>query len=259
MLTSPYVLIAGAVPEEILKIMEQLEFPTIMKIGGRSIIAGNLTGIPVQILATGPGPVNTAQAITAAIENERPGLIIQTGCAGSFRASGLDIGDIGLATQEIDVQLGIEPESPDQPPDDLPFDLAHASGLPLKNRYPLDPILVEKAFSYLNTGFAQTGIRIQKGTFVTVSTITATDQRSEMLSRSFSPSMESMEGAAGAYLSLHYDIPFLEIRSASNFVGNRNRESWNLPLAFDRAAAAVIRVMEGLHHMDSFDFYDLKG
>ncbi len=48
-----------------------------------------------------------------------------------------------------------------------------------------------------------------------------------------------MEGSAAAHLAIHYNIPFLEIRSASNMVGKRDKAAWNLALAFERAAMAV--------------------
>ncbi len=59
----------------------------------------------------------------------------------------------------------------------------------------------------------------------------------------FSAYMESMEGSGAAHTAIHYDIPFLEIRAASNFVGKRNRDEWNLPLAFERCAEAVLLIM----------------
>ena len=60
--------------------------------------------------------------------------------------------------------------------------------------------------------------------------------------------MEGMEGAGAAYLAIHYDIPFLEIRSASNFVGKREKESWNVPLAFERGAMAVLNLIRVFWH-----------
>jgi len=53
-----------------------------------------------------------------------------------------------------------------------------------------------------------------------------------------------MEGSGAAHLSIHYDIPFLEIRAASNMVGKRDRSGWDLPLACRRSNEAVIIFLE---------------
>jgi futalosine hydrolase len=60
--------------------------------------------------------------------------------------------------------------------------------------------------------------------------------------------MENMEGAGSAHVSMHYHIPFLEIRSASNMVGKRDTSLWNLPLAFERASEAVFELVCKLTH-----------
>ena len=53
-----------------------------------------------------------------------------------------------------------------------------------------------------------------------------------------------MEGAAAAHVALHYGIPFLEIRGASNLVGPRNRNAWNLPLAFENSCTCLMAVLQ---------------
>jgi futalosine hydrolase len=88
--------------------------------------------------------------------------------------------------------------------------------------------------------FCDQPIKVLTGPFVTVSTITATEERAERLFNRFRPCMENMEGVAGAYIAKHYSIPFLEIRCASNLVGKRDRASWDLATACERGAKAAI-------------------
>lgn len=80
MITSP-VLIAAAVPEELASFRNRMDKPSAFPIGGREAVSGYIGEVPVRILTTGPGQVNAVQALTAAIEGERPALILQTGCA----------------------------------------------------------------------------------------------------------------------------------------------------------------------------------
>ena len=220
-------------------LIDRVEKPVVSKVGGRKIVSGYIEGKPVKLLVTGPGLVNTVQALTAAIEDSMPSLIIQTGCAGAFKESGFKIGDIGIATEEIDVNLGIEPENGKGPLNELPFSLLNSHCRDIKNRYLLDHELANLAFKAIKKDCADKNIGLIKGPFITGSTITATDMRAEKLYKQFKPCMESMEGSGAAHLAIHYNIPFLEIRSASNMVGKRDPGAWNLALAFERGAMAV--------------------
>ncbi|MBC2695089.1 MAG: futalosine hydrolase [Desulfobacteraceae bacterium] len=237
------IIVLAAVEEELSKLIDRIENPIFSIVGGRRITCGYIEGKPVRVLITGPGTVNTVQSLTAAIENARPSLIIQSGCAGAFRESGLNIGDIGIATEEIDIQLGIEAEDSRLPLNELPFSIIKSSNIDIKNRYPLDIKLVNQASETLTKVFEGKSVQVVNGSFVTVSTITATDSRAKDIYKYYSSCMEGMEGAGTAHLAIHYDIPFLEIRSASNFVGKRDRSSWNLSLAFERGAMAVLNLI----------------
>ncbi|MBU4257891.1 MAG: futalosine hydrolase [Proteobacteria bacterium] len=243
------IIVSAAVEEELSKLIDSIESPIFSSVGGRRVAHGYIEGKPVRAIITGPGSVNTVQSLSAAIETAKPSLIIQTGCAGAFRESGLNIGDIGIATEEIDIQLGIETENGSLPLNELPFSMIKSSNVDIRNRYPLDIKLANQALDTLAKVFEGKSVQVIKGAFVTVSTITATDNRAKDIYKHYSPCMEGMEGAGAAHLAIHYDIPFLEIRAASNFVGKRNRNSWNLPLAFERGAMAVlnlIRTVDGL-------------
>ena len=237
------IIVSAAVEEELAKLVDHIESPVFSSAGGRKMASGYIAGKPVRALITGPGVVNTVQSLTAAIENLRPSLIIQTGCAGAFRESGIGIGDVGIATEEIDIQLGIEREYSNLPLNELPFSIIKSNETEIKNHYPLDINLVNQALKTLIKAFEGKNVGLMQGPFVTVSTITATNSRAKDIYKQFSPCMECMEGAGAAHLSIHYDIPFLEIRSASNFVGKRDKNSWNLPLAFERGAMAVLNLI----------------
>jgi len=240
------IIVSAAVEEELAIFVDSIESPVFSSVGGRRVANGYIEEKPVRVIITGPGSVNTVQSLSAAIETERPSLIIQTGCAGVFRETGLNIGDIGIATEEIDIQLGIETEDSRQPLNELPFSTIKSDKVDIKNRYPLDVVLVNRALETLKSVFEEKSVQVVTGPFITVSTITATDNRAKDIYRHYSPCMEGMEGAGAAHLAIHYDIPFLEIRSASNFVGKRDRDSWNMPLAFERGALAALHIIRNL-------------
>ena len=244
------ILIIAAVDHELSHLVGEIRNPVHSMIGKRKTVSGNLFGSPVLVLTTGPGMINTAQALTAVLEHVAPFLIIQTGCAGIFKESGGDLGDIGLAQNDIDVQSGIEAEE-GSPfiPEPLPFFLLESKSGSIRNNYPVDPHLADNAFLILKDAFKSSGTRVLRGPFITVSTITATDSRAAAYHGSYFPIMESMEGAAAAHVALHYNIPFLEIRAASNRVGKRDKQSWDLSLSFRQCTLAVNQLIKHINQL----------
>ncbi len=220
--------------------------------GGRESLAGRrplVTGVigerVVRLLITGPGLVNTAQALTAAVERRLPGLIVQTGCGGWFDSSGLGLGDLALAFEEIDAHLGLESATPGDPPDRLPWPVLRTAQGDLFRLYPLDAELVGAARDMLRPAFEPEGVTVATGPFLTVATITTTDRTAALHEKRWRPVMENMEGAAAAHVAACYGIPFLEVRGASNRVARRDPDQWDIPLAAARAAEAVVNLITG--------------
>jgi futalosine hydrolase len=246
-LTAPYILICAAVEQEIAGLKIRLDdcLPCSIGFAGQ-MLQGRISGKEIMLLITGPGLVNTAHALTAAIEHRRPGLIIQTGCAGIFPASGLRIGDIGVATEEIDAQLGSEALADDRFPliSPLPFPTLKTGAGEYFNQYPVDEYWTGLAYQHLVRVFSASNIRVGKGPFITVSTVTATNDRAKLLHDAYQPCMEQMEGSASAHIAVGYGIPFVEIRSASNLVGRRDKKTWDLPQAFRHACMAVYEFLQ---------------
>jgi futalosine hydrolase len=233
------ILVTASVPEEAEGIRELLAPMRRLEIGGRPVYEGKAGRASVRVLVTGPGMVNTAQSLTAAVENMAPSIILMTGCAGGFAGAGMRVGDIGIATEENDIHLGIEPEDRDALPAPLPFDLEVIDGAPIGSRIPMDGNLVHGAADILREQMQDT-INTISGPFVTVATITATDRGAARIHDRFQACMENMEGVAGSHVAMHYGIPFIEIRCASNLVGKRDLAAWDLPLACRRSAEAAM-------------------
>jgi futalosine hydrolase len=255
-MASDYILVLAAVTSEIQGILDRITHPSVQMIGqmigqtigpgigGRSVQCGRICGIPLKILVTGPGIVNTVQAVTACVENARPFLMLQTGCGGGFRQLGMTNGDIAIATTEVDVHLGIETGKHNAQLREMPFPVLEVDGKAFKEKYPLDLNLAETVFLRLKAVFGPKGIGVFKGPFVTGSTVTGSEERADFLFKTFSPCIESMEGAGAAFLSHYYQLPFLEIRCVSNMVGKRDLSRWDISLACRRAGQAAADVIE---------------
>lgn len=213
---------------------------------GRTIIDAEYMQKKFKILITEPGIVNTAQALTEEIIRNRPAIVIQTGIAGIFKETGLKIGDIAIADSEQYIHAGIEAGGSyrNLNLDPLPFDLISGSSPTRKGIFPVDSRRSQICFKILQNYFSMKKIQVDRGLFITVSTITGSKSTAEALFSIFSPCMESMEGAASAHVAALYKIPFIEIRAASNYVGQRNKSKWDIPLAAERASLAVALLIE---------------
>jgi futalosine hydrolase len=183
------------------------------------------------------------QAMTACLERERPVLVLHVGSGGGFEAGGVRIGDLAAATSEIVIDMGIENPDGRIPLRPLPFPVTGISARRGPARIPLDRSFTEAAMNRLRAVYEPAGVRTLSGVFVTGSMVTATDRRADELFQAYQPVMESMEGAAAAFVSAWYGIPMVEIRCASNRVGDRKRSDWNLSLACRRAGEAAVAVL----------------
>ena len=79
---------------------------------------------------------------------------------------------------------------------------------------------------------------------VTVSSCSGTEQASERVRRRCGGDVETMEGAAVAYVCRKLEIPMLHVRAISNWTGDRDRGEWNLGAAVDAVQRAVRRLVQ---------------
>ena len=191
------------------------------------------------LVISGPGVFNAARALTVCLERFRPAFILHTGIAGVFDGTGLGVGDAAVAVTDTYVHTGVDigPDSDNHcsflPLDPLPFDLIPEQSRTRKGIYDLDSDLAAACFRALDRHL---GCRVVQGPFITVSAITGSVEKAHALSAAFSPVMESMEGAAAAHLAALYRVPMVEIRAASNRVGDRDKTRWDIPGAVQTVA-----------------------
>lgn len=220
---------------------------------GRPVIEVEHAGQSAMVVITGPGMINTAQALTMAMERFRPALVLQTGIAGVFAKAGLKPGDIAVAESEHYIHTGLDRGESSDLPAPLPFDLIETDPGTRMGRFPVDPELADHALAVIDDGFTGEPCRVIKGPFITVSTITGTETTAERLFAAYTPCMEAMEGAASAQIAALYKVKFLEIRAGSNRVGKRDKTQWEIPLAAQRASRAVSLFLKKGERLDKRD------
>ncbi len=196
-----------------------------------------LANAPVDILITGPGMANTLHGLTVYLchASHRPGIIFDIGIAGAFERDGNSpgLGDIAIGSRSVYAHTGVTGSAlPHQP---LPFDLIPDQPSTRQGIYPANPALVDQWTQV----FFQVGLPCHQGSILTVSTITGTPDAARELETAHSPVAEAMEGAGAAHIAALYQIPFLEVRSISNAVGERDKLKWDVPLACRTLAEAA--------------------
>lgn len=199
------------------------------------------------ILQSGYDKTNTAHSLTCLLETVRPELVLQVGVGGAFREAGLGLGDIVVATEEIYADTGVR--TPDGWISTKEFNspLLEKDGHLFWNRFPLDDGLASRCAKVIADGeWGASTPKIVAGPCVTLSEVSGSTARGDELHRRWGALLESMEGAAAAHVCAIYDVPFLEIRSVSNLVVDRDRESWEVGDAAKRAAQAAIYVCSRL-------------
>lgn len=69
----------------------------------------------------------------------------------------------------------------------------------------------------------------------------------EQLVKKYNPHTESMEGAALHYVCREANIPFIQVRAISNYVGERNKEHWKIKEAIDSLNEHLLKYVEKLY------------
>jgi futalosine hydrolase len=182
----------------------------------------------IDILVTGVGLIAATYHITKAVYQKRPQLILQAGIAGALD-NNLKLGSVVIIESETIGDLGVMEQGSFRSLFDMEFvqendrpwtnaRLLNASGI-------LDEILLPKV----------------KG--VSINEITTLPSRIEHYKDTLGVSVESMEGAALHYVGLMENIPFLQVRSLSNFVGERDKSKWHIKEAIENLNKELIPII----------------
>ncbi|HOZ84190.1 MAG TPA: futalosine hydrolase [Niabella sp.] len=179
------------------------------------------------VLITGVGAGAAIYAITKAIEKYKPSLILQAGIGGSMDRQ-INIGDVVVVAQDFFGDLGVMENKQWRSLLDLGF--MKPNQKPFKNGILANPN---------KRAIHQSGLGMVRA--VTVNEITTSKSRIKMY-KDQGVSIETMEGAALHYVALMEGIPFLQIRSISNAVGERDKSKWDIVGAIQKLNAVMMKL-----------------
>lgn len=177
----------------------------------------------LEFLVSGIGIMETTFHLTLRLGKDRPDMVINAGLAGSFNRS-LLLGEVVMVEEEILSELGAENGS----------DFLTLEEIGLKGTTSIS----------CSAHTATQSVRSVRS--ITVNTVHGNDSSIEKVQKRFHPDIENMEGAAVFFVCSKLKVPFIELRSISNYVERRNREAWNIPLAMDSLKKTLQHVIETL-------------
>lgn len=234
----------AAVPLETELLRRELAPCEVRRCGGQALYQGTLVGQGVALQHSGVGKANAAAATALLLDSLRPEAVLCFGCAGAYLESGLKVGDLVLASEEVYGDEGAV--TPDGFLDmrSLGFPLAERGGERWFNRFPVDPELLAHG-QRLIVQALDAQQRVACGPLVTVSACSGSAAAGRQLARRTEGLGENMEGAAVAQLCARFGVPFFEVRGISNLVEDRDLSRWDLPRAAAAAQQAVRALLAG--------------
>jgi futalosine hydrolase len=237
----------AAVPFETSLLRRFLSPCEVRNCSGRDLYLGTLSGLSITLLHSGVGKANAAAATSSLLGFFRPEAVIVLGCGGAFPGSGLRVGDLAVASEEIYGDEGVLTADGFLDMEALQLPLVQRNGHCFFNRYPTSPLLREKARGLLSSGTDDTFPATASGPFVTVSTCSGTLAAGTELARRTGGICENMEGAAVAQICAMNNVPFMEIRGISNLVEDRDISRWNLNEGAEIAQRSVQAILSNWH------------
>lgn len=229
-------LIIAAVPLETALLRQQLQSCRTEQFGSCQIFSGKLHDQQLLLAHSGIGQNAMAIQLTRLLERYSPQAVLLCGCGGSYPGSGLQNGDLALASEEICGDLGVATENAFIPLEQLNIP-QQPELMPLSRQsYPLQSELTDLTQRVLP--------QVSFGPFVSVNSCSGHQALSDDLQRRTGGICENMEGAAAAQVCSEYRLPLLELRGISNPTGSRDPQQWEIKRGAEAAQLGLLEILQ---------------
>lgn len=186
-------------------------------------------GRNMDVLVTGMGLTATAYHLTKQLQLKRPDLVIQAGVAGCFDDQ-WPLGSVVAIRQDTIA-------------DETVIEMKKLKTLFDLKMVPQDQVPYTRGWLLNNSALLKKSkLTAVKG--ISVNQITTSKEMIQFYRKTFNPVTESMEGAALHYVCLKEKLPFLQIRSVSNYIGERNKKKWKMKESIGNLNSELIKVIE---------------
>jgi len=200
-----------------------------------ALYTGESRRLKLQFHQSGIGMLAAGFALTKMAIEDKPDLIIQVGIAGTFD-TGMALGTVVIINEETIGDLGVEEDGKWKDLFDLK--LEKSSYHPFEKRKLPNQWL--KKYNLL---------ALPEVSSITVNEISTNHERIQKLIKKYNPVIESMEGAALHYVARESNIPFVQIRAISNYIGERDKSKWEMKSAIDNLNQTLIKYIDHLYQI----------
>ncbi len=186
----------------------------------------------IETLICGVGIPSTVYHLTKKLLQEQYDVIIQAGIGGSFSKK-IKNGEVVAVEQDIFADIGAEENKKFKTVFELGF--GNENEFPFTNGY------------LINTSEILHLSNLKKVNAVTINKINDRKKRSTLLKKMFNAEIESMEGAAFHFVCLQQSVQFLQLRSISNKVGERDKTKWSIKDAVENLNIELLKLISNLN------------
>jgi futalosine hydrolase len=183
----------------------------------------------VEMLITGIGSSATIYHLTKKLLTNHYDLVIQAGIAGMF-AGKFTLGAVVFVKEDAFADIGIEEKGE--------LRTFFEYGFLDKNEFPFSD------GKLLNPSAILEKIPLPAATAITVNMVSDNFVHNENFRQKYHADIESMEGAAFHYVCLQHKINFLQVRSLSNVVGERDKSRWVIDSSIRNLNSELIKIID---------------
>lgn len=192
-----------------------------------------IANVKVHILIGGIGTAFMAYKLTKALNQNQYSFVINVGIGGAFSAD-LQLGSVLNVHNEIFAGIGLLEKDK--------FTNLFDMNLLTEGEFPFTKNFLHN-FSLINNKVID---QLPLANGVTVNTLFSKSMGSDLRYAKLNPHIESMEGAAVFYVCMMEHLPFVQLRSVSNYVGETEKAKWDIPLAVNNLHEKLVEVLEGI-------------
>jgi futalosine hydrolase len=196
------------------------------------IVPYMLKNAMADILITGVGSPACIHMLTKRLQQFKYDFVIQAGIAGTFKNS-FPLGETFFIKSDLFADLGI---------------YENESFFTLFEKKFADPNTVPYKNGWLENSIENT-FNVSTAKSITVNTVTDNFLQTSLFTKKYDPDLESMEGAAFHYVCIQENVSFLQLRSVSNFVGERVKTNWKMKESIINLNENLVRIVNQFNNV----------
>ena len=182
-------------------------------------------GDHVECLITGLGMVNTVFEMMTLLERKKFDLVINAGICGAYSKQ-TNLGEVLNVTSDRFADIALDHNG-------VFFPIDKALSTTVNQIIENNSVVINPLLS-----------SIEEATSITLNTITGSNERKEQILQWYAPDIETMEGAAVAFVCQQKRINYVQLRGVSNYVEPRNTNNWNMPLAIKNLNQYILEFLK---------------